>query len=498
MAKLAPIFNDAQLINGIPANGAKLFTYVAGSSTKQATFTDEAGITQQPNPIVLDSRGEPAQPIWLTEGASYKFVFAPSDDTDPPTSPIRTIDNITGINDATVALSQWVDYGITPTYISGTSFSLPGDQTTQYQINRRFRATVTAGTVYGYISNAVFTSLTTITVVLDSGALDSGLTRVELGLITPVDTSLFLIQSTNLADNSVSTNKIQNNAVTTAKIADANVTETKLATNLRFKPLQDIDASVAANALTITVNPCTLQFRSTTLTDGTPETVVLSSAATVVVPNTATLGTANATMARLAVLAINNAGTIEAAVINVAGGINLDESGLISTTTVGTGSDSALVAYSTTGRSNVAYRVLGYIRITQATAGVWATAPTRVAPAGGQSNISTALNALGDAPMFACRAWVRFNGSGTVAINGSGNVSSITDNNTGDYTVNFTTAMPDANYSGIALTGETTGGVNRVCNISAAPTTSAFRFTTTVANTGAAVDPNIVTVAIFG
>lgn len=46
-----------------------------------------------------------------------------------------------------------------------------------------------------------------------------------------------------------------------------------------------------------------------------------------------------------------------------------------------------------------------------------------------------------------CRAWVNFNGSGTVAIRTSFNVSSITDNGTGDYTVNFTTAMPDANYS---------------------------------------------------
>lgn len=51
------------------------------------------------------------------------------------------------------------------------------------------------------------------------------------------------------------------------------------------------------------------------------------------------------------------------------------------------------------------------------------------------------------APMFACRAWVNFNGTGTVAIRAGGNVSSITDNGTGDYTVNFTIALQDANYS---------------------------------------------------
>jgi hypothetical protein len=52
------------------------------------------------------------------------------------------------------------------------------------------------------------------------------------------------------------------------------------------------------------------------------------------------------------------------------------------------------------------------------------------------------------ATAYGCRAWVNFDGTGTPAIRASGNVSSITDNGTGDYTVNFTTAMPDANYCG--------------------------------------------------
>lgn len=57
------------------------------------------------------------------------------------------------------------------------------------------------------------------------------------------------------------------------------------------------------------------------------------------------------------------------------------------------------------------------------------------------------FNASGSAPVYACRAWVNFNGTGTVAIRASGNVTSITDNGVGNYTVNFTTAMPDANYA---------------------------------------------------
>ena len=75
-----------------------------------------------------------------------------------------------------------------------------------------------------------------------------------------------------------------------------------------------------------------------------------------------------------------------------------------------------------------------------------------ITPAG----LRQGLNATGSAPIYACRAWVNFNGTGTVAIRGSGNVTSITDNGTGNYTVNFTTAMQDSNY---CVTG-TCGGNN--------------------------------------
>jgi hypothetical protein len=55
------------------------------------------------------------------------------------------------------------------------------------------------------------------------------------------------------------------------------------------------------------------------------------------------------------------------------------------------------------------------------------------------------------ATAYGCRAWVNFNGTGTVAIRASGNVSSITDSGTGNYEINFTTAMPDVNYSTVAM-----------------------------------------------
>ena len=77
-----------------------------------------------------------------------------------------------------------------------------------------------------------------------------------------------------------------------------------------------------------------------------------------------------------------------------------------------------------------------------------------------KSDIPNVLNASGTAPIYACRAWVNFNGIGTVAIRASGNVSSITDNGGGDYTVNFATAMPDANYATVVAVGGTSGIVS--------------------------------------
>lgn len=159
------------------------------------------------------------------------------------------------------------------------------------------------------------------------------------------------------------------------------------------KQIQTVGATVAANALTLTLDPTTLDFRSTTLTSGAPVTRSLSAQTSLVVPSTATLGTVNAVAARLVLLAIDNAGAIELAVVNLAGGNNLDETTLISTTAVSTGADSANVIYSTTARSNVAFRVVGSVDIAEATAGTWATAPTLVQGRGGQA--LAALQSLG-------------------------------------------------------------------------------------------------------
>ena len=114
-------------------------------------------------------------------------------------------------------------------------------------------------------------------------------------------------------------------------------------------------------------------------------------------------------------------------------------------------------------------------------------------------NSPAALGNVGTAPVYAARAWVNFNGTGTVAIRASGNVSSITDGGTGTYTVNFTTAMPDANYSVVGSSGTGASDYRVVMpNFSAAPTSSACQIRTSQpSSVGPATDDVYINVSIF-
>lgn len=95
------------------------------------------------------------------------------------------------------------------------------------------------------------------------------------------------------------------------------------------------------------------------------------------------------------------------------------------------------------------------------------------------------------------KAWVNFNGTGTVAVRAAFNVSSITDNGVGDYTVNFATALVDANYSSSGHTSTTLSGMN--CITETTKTTATFRFICGGLSAGTVVttDPASVNVAVF-
>lgn len=175
--------------NGVLASNYRLFFYAAGSSTKQNTYNSSAGSVANANPIVLNALGEPAVEIWLTAGQSYKVGLAIPGSDDPPASFVWTEDNITGVNDTTSAIDQWIA-GVAPTFISAVSFSLVGDQTAIYHVGRRLKTTNSGGTVYSTIIASAFGALTTVTVANDSGTLDAGLSAVSYSLVSASDTSI--------------------------------------------------------------------------------------------------------------------------------------------------------------------------------------------------------------------------------------------------------------------------------------------------------------------
>lgn len=103
--------------NGNALTGGKLFTYAAGSTTKLATYTDNTGGTANTNPIILNSRGECN--VWIPPGTPYKFVLSPSTDTDPPTNPIWTVDQITAGGTSVTSIADAINGGLNFSAASG-------------------------------------------------------------------------------------------------------------------------------------------------------------------------------------------------------------------------------------------------------------------------------------------------------------------------------------------------------------------------------------------
>jgi hypothetical protein len=178
-----PAFWDS---SGNPLSGGKLYFYAAGSTTAQNTYTDSTGGSANANPVVLNSRGEPANEIWFTTGLTYKAVLKTSADVT-----IWTVDNLSAINDvSSLTADEWLSPGVTPTFASATSFTLSGDQTSEFHIGRRLKSTNSGGTIYSTITNSAFGALTTVTVLNDSGTLDSGLSAVSYGILRATNPSV--------------------------------------------------------------------------------------------------------------------------------------------------------------------------------------------------------------------------------------------------------------------------------------------------------------------
>jgi len=147
-------------------------------------------------------------------------------------------------------------------------------------------------------------------------------------------------------------------------------------------PIQSISAVPSSNTLVCGYAAGTLQFRSATLTNGAPTTLAIG-ALILTIPTGATLGSVNAVQSQFVYAVAYNSGTPLLCVANISGGLDMSETGLISTTAISSGATSAATWYSASAITNSPYRIVGTSFQTEATAGTYATAPTLVQGQGG-------------------------------------------------------------------------------------------------------------------
>lgn len=207
---LSPIGNGVQFldINGSPLIGGQLRSYVAGSSTPQATYTGPTGAISNGTIIILGVDGRAPNEIWIPSGVAIKFQLL-----DSSLTLIHTWDNIVGVNDFTTSAAQsgeWLPTGLVPNYYSTTQFAVSGNQLATFQVNRRIQAQVGAGLVYGTITSSVYSVATTVTLAMDAGmALDVGLVSVNVALLSgthpsvPVPVTLATTATNALTANNV-------------------------------------------------------------------------------------------------------------------------------------------------------------------------------------------------------------------------------------------------------------------------------------------------------
>ena len=192
---LSPILNDAQFNDdGTFLVGGLIWFYEAGTTTPATSYTTNTNSTAWSNPIVLDARGETGGEIWLDPSISYKMVL----EAVPLAGAthgvvISTFDNVEGINlpQASNIPSDWALFPGTPTRLTNTSFSVPGDHRSIFQFNRRTQTVNSAGTIYSTVKAATYSlGVTNVTVVNDTGVLDAGLNIVYYGVVETSPSSI--------------------------------------------------------------------------------------------------------------------------------------------------------------------------------------------------------------------------------------------------------------------------------------------------------------------
>lgn len=357
---IAPSPVTQVLEGGLIIPGALIFCYAAGTTNKISAYTDSSGSVPLPNPIVCDANGQSV--IYLTAGISYKLVYAPANDTDPPSNPYATYDNLYS---AIATVIPYADAGgsadaITAAYVVTYPVLIDG----YFMMVDIATPNATTTPTFAPTLNGVLQTARTVVKMVGNvvTALGIGDLQGKAELVYDLPNLVWVLQNPSVSNLHVA-------------LADLATYATTL-DNTAAEQLSTITATVATNALTIGALTQYLDFRSATLSLGTVSTII-SSPTNLVIPSTATLGTSNGAAAILVVAELLNAGVAELAVANIVG-LSINEDVLMTTVAVIGGSNLAGTWYSTTQRTGVPYRVIGYLYITEATAGTWATAPSTI------------------------------------------------------------------------------------------------------------------------
>lgn len=144
--------------NGVVLAGGKLQSYQPGTSTPKSTYTNQAGVTPNANPVILDSAGRAN--IWLS--GNYRLVLSDSAD-----NVIWVVDNVR--EQLTSPQTAFSLFSSTPTVTNSTTFTLPGDVTLSFPTFQRIKFTTTSTTVYSRVASAAFSAGTTTVILANSG-----------------------------------------------------------------------------------------------------------------------------------------------------------------------------------------------------------------------------------------------------------------------------------------------------------------------------------------
>lgn len=322
MSELSPVLKQRFFnSNGVPLAGGLLYSYAAGTTTPLATYTDETGLTPNTNPVVLDANGQ--ADVWMAS-SNYKFML-----TDPLGIVQWTVDNVEGVNGkVSAAVTAALAEIILPIVNGGTG------QTT---------------------AAAAMTALSPITTTGDMIYSPSGATNARL----PIGTD----GKTLMAADTVPTYLSTNSGFTNAGF------KTTVGSNALTITLTQADGSSAPSSTA----PCFFNVRNSTATTGGITTLKATSGLTLVVPSTATLGSSNGVASYYYLYICNSSGS---PVLGIIGQKNIEEGSILSSTAISSSANSKSVLYTGSALSNVGCVLIGRLKISETTAGTWATNAT--------------------------------------------------------------------------------------------------------------------------